>query len=403
MARVKLSEFRAKNLLAQALGYAYEGVSVDVDDGGGGNPTLNRLPNAKYAVKVDQATKKRNQLGLVKLNRTKKDIAGDIAELGKAGFRFFLVEPMVEHAKADERFLALIRTEEGIEVQYSEKGGVDIEEHPESVKKFLIANKSQKTPSSSRTVLVNMTPAGIKPENFSKILGLFNKVNMVYLEINPLLVDKDRLTPLDAAVEVDSTAELAVQGAWTSDDVRSAATKKTDSEKEVEELQATSAASLTLRVLNPDGKILLLLSGGGASLVVADEFDTHGLAGELINYGDYSGNPNEDELYHYTLAAIKLIKASKASKKIIVIAGGVANFTDIAATFKGIIRAFEKEKKYLKDNNASVFVRRGGPNQQKGLKMMEEYLSQIGLKHKVHGPNVSLAQLVEKVAEDTKR
>ncbi|OGL35496.1 hypothetical protein A3F05_00015 [Candidatus Saccharibacteria bacterium RIFCSPHIGHO2_12_FULL_47_17] len=392
MARVKLSEFRAKKLIARQLGYDYEGISIDFEDNNS-QKAVSKLPEGSYVVKVDQATKKRNKLGLVKLNRSKTEILDDVAAMAAKGYRYFLAEPIVKHDTKVERFLALMRTEQGIEIHYSASGGVDIEEHPEDVTKLIIAGGSQK--------LIKLP--GLSAERLGQLIELFNKNHMVYLEINPLLIEDSQLTPLDAAVEVDSTAELAVQGAWTGNDVRSSNTQKTDSEKAVESLQAISVSALTLRVINPDGKILLMLSGGGASLVVADEFDAHGLSDELINYGEYSGAPNEEELYKYALATIKLLKDSRATKKIIVIAGGVANFTDIAVTFKGIIRAFEKEKDYLKKNDVSVFVRRGGPNQQKGLTMMEDFLIKIGLKHKVHGPDVSIARLVKEVAEEVKR
>lgn len=396
MARVKLSEYRAKQMLAAQLGYKYGGLSMDAQDRQL-KPKINHLSDGKYVVKVDQATKKRNKLGLVELNRSKDQIPADVAKMAKKGFRYFLVEPMVEHDVKDEHFLALQRTEDGIEILYSEKGGVDIEEQADSLKKAVLSH----FPDDHSNILKKLIMK-LQPKQVDSLIDLFNQTHMVYLEINPMLIKNGRLIPLDAAVEVDSTAELAVQGDWTGDDIRSSRTDKTASEKAVEELQATSMAALTLRLMNPDGKILLLLSGGGASLVVADEFDALGLADELINYGEYSGNPNEDELYNYTLSAIKLLKNSKASQKIIVIAGGVANFTDIAVTFKGIIRAFEKEKDYLKQNKVAVFVRRGGPNQQKGLKLMEDCLSAIGLKHKVYGPDLSIAALVKEVADEVK-
>lgn len=386
MARVKLSEFRAKNLLAGELGYDYTGVEIDAES----SDWQKILPSGKLVVKVDQATKKRNKLGLVKLNRKKSDVPGDVKKMAAKGFRYFLAEPMVVHEADDEHFLALQRTPEGIEVLYSDQGGVEIEEHAGSLQKQLVMGKP---------AAIGKLPAG----QLKKLIDLFNKTNMAYLEINPLLIHAGKFLPLDAAVEVDSTAELGVQGAWTSDDVRSSNTKKTDSEKAVEELQAVSVSALTLRVINPDGRILLMLSGGGASLVVADEFDAHGLADELVNYGEYSGGPNEDELFEYTLAALKLLKDSKAKKKIIVIAGGVANFTDIAVTFRGIIRAFEKEAKFLKDNKVAVYVRRGGPNQAKGLAAMEDTLTKIGLKHKVHGPDLSLGEFVDEVAKEARK
>lgn len=386
MARVKLSEFRAKNLLAVELGYKYTGVEIDAET----SDWQKQLPDGKLVVKVDQATKKRNKLGLVKLNRKKSDVAADVKKMAAKGFRYFLAEPMVEHQAEDEHFLALQRTEEGIEILYSDQGGVEIEEHADSLQKQLVKGKP---------TAIGKLPAGF----LAKLIKAFNSTNMTYLEINPLLIHAGKFLPLDAAVEVDSTAELGVQGAWTSDDVRSASTKKTESEKAVEELQAVSVSALTLRVINPEGRILLMLSGGGASLIVADEFDAHGLADDLINFGEYSGAPNEDELYEYTLAGLKLLKDSPAKGKVIVIAGGVANFTDIAVTFRGIIRAFRKEAKWLKDNKVSVFVRRGGPNQAKGLKAMEDCLSQVGLKHSLHGPEISLADIVDEVAKAVRK
>lgn len=389
MARVKISEFRAKKLLANALGYEYTGIQIDAEDGSW-QKFLADLPDDKYVVKVDQATKKRNQLGLVRLNLEKLQLTAEIKRLVEQGWRFFLVEPMEPHEPENEHFLALQRTEEGVEIIYSKQGGVDIEAHAVSLQKQLVKD--------------GPSALGELPAEFlSKLLNLFNNSHMTYLEINPLMIKDGKRIPLDAAVEVDSTAELGVQGAWTADDVRSSRTKKTPSENKVEELQAVSISALTLRVMNPDGKILLMLSGGGASLVVADEFDAHGLADELINYGEYSGAPNEDELYEYSLAAIGLLKDSQARQKVIVIAGGVANFTDIAVTFRGIIRAFEKEGKFLKDNDVTVFVRRGGPNQQKGLKAMEDCLAKLGLRYKIHGPELSLAELVKEVAEEVKR
>jgi ATP citrate (pro-S)-lyase len=56
--------------------------------------------------------------------------------------------------------------------------------------------------------------------------------------------------------------------------------------------------------------------------------------------------------------------------KILIIGGGIANFTNVAATFKGIIRALTSYKSQLIAHNAKIYVRRGGPNWQEGLKAM---------------------------------
>ena len=58
--------------------------------------------------------------------------------------------------------------------------------------------------------------------------------------------------------------------------------------------------------------------------------------------------------------------------KILIIGGGIANFTNVAATFKGIVRALREYQQKLIDGNVSIFVRRAGPNYQEGLRVMRE-------------------------------
>jgi ATP citrate (pro-S)-lyase len=54
--------------------------------------------------------------------------------------------------------------------------------------------------------------------------------------------------------------------------------------------------------------------------------------------------------------------------KILIIGGGIANFTNVADTLKGIIRAIRETKDRLKEHKTKVFVRRGGPNYKEGLR-----------------------------------
>ena len=54
--------------------------------------------------------------------------------------------------------------------------------------------------------------------------------------------------------------------------------------------------------------------------------------------------------------------------KILIIGGGIANFTNVADTLKGIIRAINETKDKLKENNTKIYVRRGGPNYKEGLR-----------------------------------
>jgi len=53
---------------------------------------------------------------------------------------------------------------------------------------------------------------------------------------------------------------------------------------------------------------------------------------------------------------------------VLIIGGGIANFTNVADTFKGIIKALAEHQTRLIEHKVSIFVRREGPNYQEGLR-----------------------------------
>lgn len=388
MARKKLSEYSAKKLLYEFLGFSYRGISYDVD-----SDTIKKIDDftvasKEYVLKVDEGVKKRFKQGLIKLGVDTKGIIEGIKEFQKKGFSHFIIEEYVVHASEEERYLAFERTEKGTLCYYSEKGGVDIESNQESVTKQLLSSFEVEQEIAKKLA--------INEEVFSKFVEAFDIFYFSFLEINPLLVNDSSMSFLDVASEVDSTADFFVEG-WDSQDFREhTAFKKTDEEKEVEELAKKSQAAFALNVLNPDGQFFMLLSGGGASIVLADELFNIGKGDLLANYGEYSGNPNEDETYIYTKNVLSLLLKSKAKEKALIIAGGVANFTDVRITFKGIIRALSEVSEDLKKQGVRVFVRRGGPHQKEGLLMMEKFLQAEKIAGEVHGPEIVLTEIITK-------
>jgi len=383
MSRKKISEYRAKSLILNALGEPYRGVSIDLSHYKKSQLLTVLDDTKKYVVKVDQAIKKRNQQNLVSLNLGSTEVAQALLRFKTEGYTWAIVEDFYPHAQKKELFFALQREERGVILSFSEKGGVNVEEHPEDVKTLIIEGRGVKLGFGKNLDAV-----------FRSLLSVFEKAHMTYLEINPLLVNERGAVVLDAAVEVDTAAQFFVEGAWTESDFREPKTVKYEAEKAVDGLAATSPSSLTLKVLNKDGSIFLLLSGGGASVVVADEFANLGYHEAIGNYGEYSGNPTEEETYLYAKQVLKLLIDSNAKSKKLVIAGGVANFTDVAKTFKGVIRAIEDDKEELIRQGVQVFVRRGGPNQQAGLAQMKHFLNDIGIQNKVNGSELSLATIV---------
>jgi ATP-citrate lyase beta-subunit len=386
VSRKKLSEFRAKSLLYQALGQDYAGYSVDAanDDW---RQDVENLPDGQYVVKVDQAEKGRFKKGLVKLDQSRVELVPALEGLFGAGYRYALVEPFKPHEASEEKYFAVERTRDGNQVTFSDSGGVDVESQAGSMVSGVYSGHE-------------IEGVAVPKEMLDAIMGVFDNNFFSFLEINPLVIQDGRLDLLDAAVEVDDETVFFEEG-WNQDDLRKPRVQEpSPEEKAVQELADKSQASFSLEVINPNGSVFLLLSGGGASVVVADEVYNLGYGEQLANYGEYSGNPNREETRIYTEQVISLLLKSQAAKKVLIIGGGVANFTDVRATFSGVIDAFKAHENDLKEQSIKVFVRRGGPHEKEGLAIMEDYLRGTGLLGVVAGPDLLLSDIVAKAIQE---
>jgi ATP-citrate lyase beta-subunit len=85
--------------------------------------------------------------------------------------------------------------------------------------------------------------------------------------------------------------------------------------------------------------------------------------------------------------------------KVLIIGGAIANFTDVAKTFTGIIQAFENYQDKLKAVDTKIYVRRGGPNYEKGLKDIKEAADRMGLYIEVYGPETHVTDIVRMALE----
>src|SRR5699024_2344335 len=74
--------------------------------------------------------------------------------------------------------------------------------------------------------------------------------------------------------------------------------------------------------------------------------------------------------------------------------GGIANFTNVAATFKGIVKALREFQTKLIEHSVSIFVRRAGPNYQEGLRVMRETGNSLGVPVHVFGPETHMTAIV---------
>ena len=121
-----------------------------------------------------------------------------------------------------------------------------------------------------------------------------------------------------------------------------------------QELDEKSGASLKLTILNPTGRIWLMVAGGGASVIFSDTVCDLGGADEIANYGEYSGAPSESQTYEYAKTILGLMTRTPDERgKCLIIGGGIANFTNVASTFKGIVRALTDFKQQLINTKVS--------------------------------------------------
>ena len=372
MSRQKLSEYKAKSLLIPE----YNGTSFHLTNHGIDTSQLDE--ELKYIIKVDQGVKKRGKSGLIRMNVDKSEVNSAVEELAKSGFTQFIAEPIFTHDDNEERYVSFERTREGIKILYSDHGGVFVEDDPTSVKAYV----SEDVP---------------LPKDFvTHVINVMNAQHFAFVEINPLIVRDGSCILLDAAVLVDSAGAYVAD--WNEDDLVDAR-KLMESEKRIAELNDNSPAAFSFRILNANGALWFLLSGGGASITIADETMNQGKADVIANYGEYSGGPSTEETYLYTKQVLSQMLQSTAPKKALVIAGGVANFTDVKKTFSGIIQALFEVKDDLVKNRVRVFVRRGGPNEKEGLALIKQFLSQNELLGSIHGSEAILTTVVDEALE----
>jgi len=387
MARKKISEFAAKRIVYSFLELPYKGITVNTNDEYYDDLLSKMEEGTRYVLKVDQGVKQRKKNGLVVLDVTRENAHSEIEKLKEKGFNYFILEEFIVH-EGGEFYFAIERVREGKRVHYSTQGGIEIESNQDSVTTAILTGYTQYKDIA--------TTLKISVEILESIITCFDEYYFSFLEINPLVVKGDKFYFLDMAVEVDSEASFFVEGAWSKDDFREGSRKiKTEEERAIETLKETTPAALSYQVLNPNGSIFVLLSGGGASLVTADEIYQKGKGDLLANYGEYSGSPTEEETYLYVKNILTALLRSTSHNKSIIISGGVANFTDVRITFKGIIRALSEVSGDLKSQNVKIFVRRGGPHQEEGLSMMKSFLEKTELLGEIHGPELVLTDIVE--------
>lgn len=264
-------------------------------------------------------------------------------------------------------------------ILFSPEGGMDIEE----TKSLLLAvydptdfygsleRVSEKilplVPEEQRFTLKNV---------ISTLMNAFSESDARQIEINPLILTSDgRFVAADAKVALDEDAIFRHEE-WNFLEERNLlGLPPTEREKAAREIDSGPLAyrGTASKYIEMDGDIGVLFSGGGASITNMDTLIKEG--GKPANYTEYSGNPSREKV-----AALARVVISKPGLKGLWICGGVANFTQIDETLGGIVDALREVKP-----NYPIVVRRAGPGENEGRRIMEEAARELGITLKFFG------------------
>jgi len=376
------------------------------------------LLSQKLVCKPDQLIKRRGKLGLVKLNSSFEEVSLWLKEKMNTSVTVehvqgkltqFIIEPFVPHQQIEEHYLCITSQRDGDLILFYSQGGVDIGDVDSKADSLLVPT-GQTEPSIDDLLKLTSSLLNRKDEHVqmyqrqvvSFIQNLYQKFKLLffsYLEINPfVVVDPQTIISLDTAAKLDQTAFYLMRDTWGYIEFPTPfGTTKSKAEKFIEMLDSKTGASLKLTVLNPQGRIWTMIAGGGASVVFTDTIVDLGFGKDLANYGEYSGDPSEQETYQYAKTILELITEGEPIEpdgKILIIGGGIANFTNVAETFNGIIMAITEFSEQLKRHKLKIFVRRGGPNYAEGLKLMYELGQRLSIPIEVFGPEVHITYIV---------
>ena len=418
MAKKGIREYDAKRLLAYGLPRISDGrfgigderalITPDTDLSrlGEGHSWLEA---SKLVVKPDQLFGKRGKNNLLLLNASlgearqwvKERMNRETTIIQTTGttegvLTHFLVEPFVPHEA--EYYVAVVQQENGDVIYFSTQGGVDIEEVWDTVVTIDVPPLASIDEVDIEGKLPAIDNRSLVVDFIKSLYKVFDAYYFTYLELNPFSISEDGIVILDTVAKLDDTASYQCSEIWGDMEFpKSFGSIKSREEEYIAQLDERTGASLKLTMLNPNGIVWNLVAGGGASVIYADTVVDLGYSQELANYGEYSGNPTTELTYEYTKTILDLMTREKDPQgrpKYLLIGGGIANFTDVAKTFTGIIRAIDDYQEKMKAVGVKIFVRRGGPNYKEGLENMRRLGERIGIPIEVYGPETHMTRIV---------
>jgi len=331
------------------------------------------LISSPHIVKVDQQVKGRGKKGLIKICNSRDDIDKFINQESCLKYDNFIAEPVVNIDNED--YVCFVQSD-SCDIIYIgiNCGGME----------FYDVSLCKKYELSFYDIFEDCEYDITFVKTINKLLSFYRKYHFTFMEINPLVNNQ----PLDFAVKFDTQA-MYLFSPQEQTIINDGMLK--EPETFIEELDKKSGSSLKFNLLNENGSIWTMVAGGGASVLYTDCIVNMGLLNELANYGEYSGNPNENELTQYSDYIINLMIQSQTNKQIyLILGGGISNFTDVGATFKGIINSITKYSQQICNKGIQILVRRGGINCAKALENIKLTCDKLNINCRVYSDDTHI-------------
>jgi len=267
-----------------------------------------------------------------------------------------LVEEGLEIDK--ELYLGIVpdRATASLVFMASEAGGMDIEEvaarTPEKIIKQNVKPSNGLKPFNGRALAyqLNLEPEVLKQFTvlIGKLYDLFTRHDCSLLEINPLVITKDKkLIALDAKINIDDNALYRQKDIVTYRDLNE------------EDPQEIEASKHNLNYIKLDGNIGNMVNGAGLAMATMDIIKLAGA--DPANFLDVGGGANAEMVEN----GFRIILDDKNVKGVLInIFGGILR-CDVLAS--GVVEAAKKV-----GINVPVVIRMEGTNVEEGRRILSE-------------------------------
>lgn len=378
---MKLKEYEAKKLLQEAGIAVSEGLLIS---------DIEQIPDfqEQRIIKVQTLAGGRGKAGgIITVNDSKEAKEVSCKFLGKTFLDEEINELLLDEKITIEKELYL-----GIIFDTSKKcpllifswqGGVDIERLKENNPEEIIIKEIDYLQGIDLDVLRDF-PLFLY-DCIQKLYACFVRFDCKVIEINPLVLINNNLVAVDAVAVLDDDAHFRREISFPERTSNRHATPREIAAREIDKNDYRGVAGKTF--LELDGDIAILTSGGGASMALMDALLESG--GAAANFTEYSGNPSSEKVEKLTRIVLE-----KENLSGLLVAGVIANFTNIAETLQGVVNVLKALKPPF-----PIVIRRAGPDDDKAKAILQKAKEEYGLDIHFFDENVPLTKAAEIMVE----